>query len=111
MAAALDALTDAGNRVDHAEKEAEAARKKAEEAEIRLRQAMEAAGPGIDREEMAKIEAAVEAAREAVREAHKVERKVAKARAGEVFSKRHAEALGAVKDAGKSRLKPDPPLV
>jgi len=111
VAAALDALTDAGSRVDHAEKEAEAARKKAEEAEIRLSQAMEAAGPGIDREEMAKIEAAVEAAREAVREAHKVERKVAKARAGEVFSKRHAEALGAVKDAGKSRLKPDPPLV
>ncbi len=60
---------------------------------------MEAARPGIDREAMAKIEAAVETAREAVREAHKVERKVAKARAGEILSQRHAEAVGAVKDS------------
>ena len=98
VAAALDALTDAGSKVDQTEKEAEAARKKAEEAEIRLSQAMEAARPGIDREEMAKIEAAVETAREAIREAHKVERKVAKAKAGEILSQRHAEAVGAVKD-------------
>ena len=103
VAAALDALTDAGNRVDQVEKEAEAARKKAEEAETRLSQAMEAARPGIDREEMAKIEAAVETAREAVREAHKVERKVAKARAGEIFSQRHAEAVGAVKNSEKEK--------
>ena len=44
------------------------------------------------------LEAAVDAAREAVREAHKVERKMAKARAGEILSQRHAEAVGAVKD-------------
>ena len=103
VAAALDALTDAGSRVGQVEKEAEAARKKAEEAETRLSQAMEAASPGIDREEMAKIEAAVETAREAVREAHKVERKVAKARAGEIFSQRHAEAVGAVKNSEKEK--------
>ena len=103
VAAALDALTDAGSRVDQVEKEAEAARKKAEEAETRLSQAMEAARPGIDREEMAKIEAAVETAREAVREAHKVERKVAKAKAGEIFSQRHAEAVGAIKNSEKEK--------
>jgi hypothetical protein len=103
VAAALDALTDAGSRVDQVEKEAEAARKKAEEAETRLSQAMEAARPGIDREEMAKVEAAVETAREAVREAHKVERKVAKAKAGEIFSQRHAEAVGAVKNSEKEK--------
>ena len=103
VAAALDALTDAGSRVDQVEKEAEAARKKAEEAETRLSQAMEAARPGIDREEMAKIEAAVETARETVREAHKVERKVAKAKAGEIFSQRHAEAVGAVKNSEKEK--------
>jgi hypothetical protein len=103
VAAALDALTDAGSRVDQVEKEAEAARKKAEEAETRLSQAMEAARPGIDREEMAKIEAAVETARETVREAHKVERKVAKAKAGEIFSQRHAEAVGAIKNSEKEK--------
>lgn len=103
VAAALDALTDAGSRVDQAEKEAEGARKKAEEAEIRLSRAMEAAGPGIDREEMAKIEAAVAAAREAVRKAHKMERKAAKARAGEILSQRHAEDVGAVKTLEKEK--------
>jgi len=63
---------------------------------------MEEARPGIDREEMAKIETAVKAAREAVNEAHKVERKLAKARAGKIFSKRHAEALGAVKNSERA---------
>ena len=62
---------------------------------------VEAARPGIDREEMAKIETAVEAARKAVREAHKVERKVA--RAGKIFSQRHAEAVGAVKNSEKEK--------
>ena len=99
VAAALDALTDAGKTAVQLEKEATEAGKKAEEAEAHLQRAMEEARPGIDREEMGKIEAAVEAAREAVKEAHKVERKLAKARAGKIFSKRHAEAVGAVKTA------------
>ena len=60
---------------------------------------MEEARPGIDREEMSKIEAAVKAAREA----HKVERKVAKARAGKIFSQRHAEAVGAVRNSEKEK--------
>jgi amino acid transporter len=101
VAAALDALTDAGKKAGRLEKEAAEARKKAEEAETHLQRAMEEARPGIDREEMAKIEAAVEAAREAVKEAHKVERKLAKARAGKIFSKRRAEAVGAVKNSEK----------
>ncbi|MCP4577217.1 MAG: amino acid permease [Deltaproteobacteria bacterium] len=97
VAAALDALTAAGKKAGQLEKEATEAREKAEEAESHLQRAMEEARPGIDREEMAKIETSVEAAREAVNEAHKVERKLAKARAGKIFSKRHAEAVGAVK--------------
>ena len=99
VAAALDALTDAGNKVHQAEKEAAEAGKRAQEAETRLQQAIEEARPGIDREEMMKIEVAVEAAREAAGEAHKMERKAAKARAGEIFSKHHAEVVGAVKNA------------
>ena len=99
VAAALDALTDAGKTAVQLEEEATEARKMAEAAEAHLQRAMEEARPGIDREEMGKIEAAVEAAREAVKEAHKVERKLAKARAGKIFSKRHAEAVGAVKTA------------
>jgi amino acid transporter len=98
VAAALDALTDAGKKAGLLEREAAEARKMAEEAEAHLQSAMEEARPGIDRKEMEKIEAAVEAAREAVKEAHKMERKLAKARAGKIFSKRHAEAVGAVID-------------
>ena len=98
VAAALDALTEADNNVGQTEKETAEAQGKAEEAEARLQRAMEAARPGIDREEMAKIEAAVEAAREAVRAAHKVERKLAKAKAVKIFSKRHAHAVGAVEN-------------
>jgi len=97
VAAALDALTDAEKKTSQAEKEAEALRLKAEEAEALLKQTMEAAHPGIDREEMAKIEAAVEAARKAAVEAHTMERKAAKAKAKVVFSQRHAESLGAFK--------------
>ena len=63
VAAALDALTDASSKTGQAEKEAAEARKKAEEAESRLSEVMSAAQPGVDREEMIKIEAAVEAAR------------------------------------------------
>lgn len=94
-------MTDAGKKAGRLEKEAAEARKKAEEAEAHLQRAMEEARPGIDRDEMAKIKAAVEAAREAVKEAHKVERKLAKARAGKIFPKRHAQALGAVKNSEK----------
>ncbi len=99
VAAALDAMTDAGDRAEQAEKEASNARKKAEEAEAHLRQAMEEARPGIDREEMMKIEAAVEAAQKAAGEALNMERKAAKARAGEIFSQRRAEAVGAVRNS------------
>ena len=99
VAAALDALTDAENKAEQAEKAAAQAREKAQEAEIRLSETMAAAQPGVDREEMMKIEVAVEAAREASDEAHRMERKAAKARAGEVFSTRHAEAVGAVKNS------------
>jgi hypothetical protein len=97
VAAALDALTDAEKKASQAETEAEAFRLKAEEAEAVLGQTMEAAHPGIDREEMAKIEAAVEVARKAAVEAHTMERKAAKAKAGVVSSQRHAESLGAFK--------------
>jgi len=102
VAAALDVLTDAEKKAGQAEKEASEFRKKAEEAEADLQQAMEAARPGIDREEMAKIEDAVEAARNAAVEAHARERKAAKARAGAVSSQKHAEALGAVKGSESS---------
>jgi hypothetical protein len=91
-------LADAEKKTSQAEKEAAALRLKAEEAEALLKQTMEAAHPGIDREEMAKIEAAVEAARKAAVEAHTMERKAAKAKAKVVFSQRHAESLGAFKD-------------
>jgi amino acid transporter len=102
VAAALDALTAAGKKAGQLEKEATEALKKAEEAEVHLQRSMEEARPGIDREEMAKIETAVEASREAVKEAHKVERKLAKARAGAIISQRHAKAVGAVRDDEKS---------
>lgn len=97
VAAALDALKESEDRVAQAEKEASEAQKKAENAEARLRQAMEEARPGIDGKEMSKIEAAVEAARKAADEAHALERKAAKARAGEIFSQRRAEAVGVVR--------------
>ena len=100
---ALDALTDAGKKADQLEKEAAEVRKNAEEAESLLQRVMEEARPGIDREAMSKIEAAVEAARKAAGEAHAMERKAAKARAGEIFSQRHAEAVGAVKNSEKEK--------
>jgi len=103
VAAALDALTDAGKKADQLEKEAAEVRKNAEEAESLLQRVMEEARPGIDREAMSKIEAAVEAARKAAGEAHAMERKAAKARAGEIFSQRHAEAVGAVKNSEKEK--------
>ena len=104
VAAALDALAEASEKASLAEKEAAAVRRKADEAENHLKRAMEAARPGIDREAMAEIEAAMEAARESVKEAHKVERKLAKARAGKILSKRHAEAVGAFKDSEKVNI-------
>lgn len=103
VAAALDALKESENKVIRAEKEAAEFRKKAEEAEVLLEQAMAAARPGIDGAEMAKIEAAVEAARKAAAEAHAKERKVGKARVGAVFSQRHAEAVGAYKNPEKEK--------
>ncbi|MCG6877566.1 MAG: amino acid permease [Deltaproteobacteria bacterium] len=103
VAAALDALKESENKVIRAEKEAAEFRKKAEEAEVLLKQAMEAARPGIDRAEMDKIEAAVEAARKAAAKVHAMDRKVGKARVGAVFSQRHAEAVGACKVPEKEK--------
>ena len=100
-AAALDTLKAAETKANQAEKVAVEARKKAENAESLLQRAIEEARPGIDREEMCKIETAVEAARKAVDEAHAMERKAAKARAGVISSERRAEALGIVQDPEK----------
>ncbi len=102
VAAALDALTDAEKKASQAEKDAAVFREKVEEAEALLGKTMEAARPGIDREEMAKIEAAVEVARKAAVAAHTMERKAAKAKAGVVSSQRHAESLGARRDTESS---------
>jgi len=47
--------------------------------------------------DLGQFEAAGEAARKAADEAHALERKAAKARAGEIFSQRRAEAVGVVR--------------
>jgi amino acid transporter len=101
MAAALDTLKEAEARSERTEKEAAEAREKAEKAESLLQRAMDEARPGIDREEMEKIEAAVEEVRKAMAEAHAMERKAAKAKAGVISSERRAEALGIVGDSQK----------
>ncbi len=96
VAAALDALAESRKKADQAEKEAGEYLKRAEAAEALLEKAMDEARPGIDREEMAKIEAGVEAVRKATEEVRAKERKAAKAKAGEILAGRHAEAVGAV---------------
>ncbi len=109
VAAALDALAAAEKTADHAEKEAAEFLKEAKAAEAILQKAMDEARPGIQRDEMEKIEAAVEAVRTATEKAHAMGRKAAKAKAGKILARRQAEAVGAVKTAkeDEAQEKPD----
>ena len=79
-----------------AEKETTQAIETAEEADRRMREILETARPGIDREKMLEIEEAIEEARKAREEVLKREKKTAKAKAKLLASTRDAEKLGVI---------------
>ncbi len=96
IAEALDALEDARKMARAAEKETAEAVKTAEEAERKMREIMDAAGPGIEREKMLEIEKAIEEVRKAGEEVLKRERKAVRAKAKVMTSTGDAEKIGVI---------------
>ena len=96
VATALDALEDARKMAKEAEKEKIKALETAEEAEKKVREIVETAGPGVEREKMLEIEKAIEEAQKASEEVLKREKKTAKVRAKVLASTQDAEKLGVI---------------
>jgi len=96
VATALDALEDARKMAKEAEKEKIEALETAEEADKKVREIVETAGPGVEREKMLKIEKAIEEAQKAGEEVLKREKKTAKVRAKVLASTQDVEKLGVI---------------
>ena len=95
MATALDALADAKQKAEKAERDAEEAAETLAEAEKALSRARADAGPGSDRETMGRVEKAVQQVEEARTRVENAARRSAKARAKAEDMARDAETLGA----------------
>jgi hypothetical protein len=109
MAAALDALANARQKVRQAEQGVEKASVAAAEAEQNLESLVSVAGPGVDSEVMEKIEAAAAALDAAQAQVQKAARRAAKARAKEEDAAHAAEAVGASPGQEDSHTDPSSP--
>ncbi len=107
MAASLDALADANEKAEKADRDAAEAAKALAEAQKTLSSAQAAAGPGADREAMGRVEKAIEQVEKSRAMAEKAERRSAKARVKAEDVARDAEALGA-RPARKKGKDPEP---